>query len=89
MPGYELDGRQRRDLRLAISRGYNSVLLDQTLRERNLYDNDVAKPVLVQALARYFAPVPDATRFDLGLIAVTKEPANAPPQETSGEHTAE
>lgn len=43
MPGYELDGRQRRELRLAISRGYNSVLLDQTLRERNLYDNDVAQ----------------------------------------------
>ena len=43
MPGYELDGRQRRDLRLAISRGYNSVLLDQTLREHNLYDNDVSE----------------------------------------------
>jgi hypothetical protein len=43
MPGYELDGRQRRDLRLAISRGYNSVLLDQTLREYNLYDDDVTQ----------------------------------------------
>ena len=43
MPGYELDGRQRRDLRLAISRGYNAVLLDQTLREHDLYDNDVAQ----------------------------------------------
>ena len=43
-----------------------------------LYDNDVAKPVLVQALARFFAPVPEATRFDLGLIAVTKEPPATP-----------
>ena len=43
MPGYELDGGQRRDLRLAISRGYNPVLLDQTLRERNLKDDDVSQ----------------------------------------------
>ena len=42
MPGYELDGRQRRDLRLAISRGYDGSLLDQTLRENDLYDRDVS-----------------------------------------------
>jgi hypothetical protein len=38
-----------------------------------LYDNDEAKTLLVHALARRFAAVPEVTRLDLGLLAVTDE----------------
>jgi hypothetical protein len=43
MPGYELDGNLRRKLRQAVAMGFNSSLLDRTLRENNLRDDDVSE----------------------------------------------
>jgi hypothetical protein len=43
MPGYELDGRQRADLRDAVSRGFTRETLDEVLRDNNLYSNDVSQ----------------------------------------------
>jgi len=43
MPGYELDGRQRADLRDAISRAFSRETLDEVLRDNNLYSNDVSQ----------------------------------------------
>jgi hypothetical protein len=42
MSGYELEGNLRRKLRDAIARGFDRTLLDQTLRDYNLYDPDVS-----------------------------------------------
>ena len=36
MPGYELDGRQRADLRDAISRAFSRDTLDEVLHYNNL-----------------------------------------------------
>lgn len=69
--------------------GFQARLAPGELLWATLYDNDVAKPVLVQTLARYFAPVPDATRFDLGLIAVTREPVAYAEPEPRGEPATE
>jgi len=52
---------------------FRARLLPGELLWATLYDNDAAKPILVQALARYFAPDTDAMRLDMGLIAVTPE----------------
>ena len=43
MPGYELDGRQRADLRDAIARAFSRQTLDEVLRDNNLYSNDVSQ----------------------------------------------
>ena len=37
MPGYELDGRQRADLRVAISRAFSRDTLNEVLHYNNLF----------------------------------------------------
>ncbi|MFN0149191.1 MAG: glycosyltransferase family 39 protein [bacterium] len=64
----------------ALVAGLRADLAPGELLWATLYDNDAAKPILVQTLARYFAPDPDATRLEMGLIAVTPEaPKNSQP----------
>ena len=42
MPGYELDGRQRADLRKAISGAFTRDTLDEALRDNNLFSHDIS-----------------------------------------------